>query len=83
MPKRKGTEIENQDAHQSHQSAKRRKKKKPKDIDDRELDSSLEVNHVFRRLDAHSLNDHVTQRTARFEPKLTTFELEDRRIPGV
>ena len=83
MSKRKGDENENQDAHHSHKSAKRRRNKKPKDIDDRDLDSSLEVNHVFSRLDAHSLSDHVAQRIARFEPKLTAFELEDRHIPGV
>ena len=83
MSKRKEVENEQQDAYHSQKSAKRRKNKKPKDIDDHDLDTRLGVNHVFNRLNPHSLSDRITQRTTRFESKLTTAELEKKRIPGV
>lgn len=58
------------------------KKKVPKDINDDDLDEKLGLNLAIGRMDGQLLVDHVAQRTKRFEPELSTVEMEDRYLPG-
>jgi protein CMS1 len=62
--------------------AKKQRTKKPKDINDDDLDANLEINHGIGRMDGQLLVDYVAQRTKRFEPNLSTVELEDQYLPG-
>lgn len=59
------------------------KKKVPKDINDDDLDEKLGLNLAIGRMDGQLLVDHVAQRTKRFEPDLSTVEMEDRYLPGM
>lgn len=66
---------------QSKRAAKRNKSKKPKDVDDAALDLTLGINHAIAHMDPQLTADHVAQRTKRFQPDLSTVELEDTYIP--
>ncbi|TID17108.1 replication regulator protein [Venturia nashicola] len=58
------------------------KKQVPKDVDDDALDERLGLNLAIGRMDRQLLVDHVAQRTKRFEPELSTVEMEDRYLPA-
>ena len=62
--------------------SKRRKLKNPQDIEDRDLDGLLCINHAIGRMDRRLLVDHLAQRTSRFEPDLSMVELQDLTLPS-
>ncbi|KAF1809878.1 hypothetical protein P152DRAFT_476015 [Eremomyces bilateralis CBS 781.70] len=62
--------------------SKRRKSRKPKDIQDDEIDQEQKVNKGISRMDSVLLADLIVQRTKRFEPELSSVELEDKHIPS-
>ncbi|QDS68069.1 hypothetical protein FKW77_009884 [Venturia effusa] len=72
------------DEHDSKKAKKKKKtfkKKAPKDINDDELDEKLGLNLAIGRMDGQLLVDHVAHRTKRFEPELSTVEMQDRYLP--
>lgn len=66
---------------ESKRAAKRKKTKKPKDVDDDALDVELGVNHAIAHMDSRLMADHMAQRTKRFQPDMSTVEIEDSYVP--
>lgn len=78
-----GGKRKREDDSKQSKRAKRRKNKKPKNIDDQDLNEELGLNLGIARMDSQLLADYMAQRTKRFEPDLSTVELEDRYVPGM
>ncbi|EKG11589.1 hypothetical protein MPH_11082 [Macrophomina phaseolina MS6] len=76
-----GGKRKREDDSKQSKRAKRRKNKKPKNIDDQDLNEELGLNLGIARMDSQLLADYMAQRTKRFEPDLSTVELEDRYVP--
>lgn len=64
-------------------SKKLKRTKRPKDINEDDLDVELGINRAFSQMDGQMLADYMAQRTKRFEPNLSTVELEDLYLPGI
>lgn len=61
---------------------KSRRNKKPNDIRDDDLDEELGLNLALGRMEAQILVDYVARRTKKFEPDLSTMELDELYLPG-
>ena len=65
----------------SKRASKRKKSKGANSADD-EIDEENQINRAISKMDGRLMADYIARQTKRFEPNLSTVELEDRRIPG-
>lgn len=71
-----------EDDSKPEKAKKRRKSKKPADVDDAALDTELGVNHALAGMDSQLMADHLARRTKKFNPDLTSVELDEIHIPS-
>jgi len=72
-----------EDDSKPEKAKKRRKSKKPADVDDAALDTDLGVNHALAGMDSRLMADHLARRTKKFNPDLTSVELDEIHISGL
>jgi protein CMS1 len=73
--KRKRTDAE------TRKAKKNRRNKKPNDIHEDELDEELGVNLAIAQMDGNLMVNYVARRTKKFEPNLSTVELDELYLP--
>jgi len=61
---------------------KSRRNKKPNDIRDDDLDEELGLNLALGRMEGQILVDYIARRTKKYEPDLSTIELDELYLPG-
>ena len=66
----------------STKSSNRKKKARRRITDEGIFDEELGVNTAIGQMDSQLLIDHVAQRTKKFEPRMSSVEMEDRYIPA-
>lgn len=72
-----------EDDSKPEKAKKHRKSKKPADVDDAALDTELGVNHALAGMDSQLMADHLARRTKKFNPDLTSVELDEIYISGL
>jgi protein CMS1 len=67
---------------EARKAKKNRRNKKPSDIHEDDLDEELGVNLAIGKMDGNLLVNYVARRTKKFEPNMSTVELDDLYLPG-
>ena len=67
----------------SRRAIKRKRKVKSKEAESQDLDTQTGVNQAIGHMDASLLADYTAQSTRRFEPELSSIELEDLYVSGI
>ena len=62
---------------------KKRRNKKPNDIHEDELDEELGLNLAIAKMDGNLMVNYIARRTKKFEPDLSTVELDELYLPGM
>ena len=74
---------ETEQAVSNKRALKRKRKAKSIATTEQETDAQNDINEAIGRMDSSLLADHIIRSIRRFEPDLTTLELEDQyHVPG-
>jgi protein CMS1 len=68
---------------EKRKAKKNRRNKKPNDIHEDDLDEELGVNLAIGKMDGNLIVNYTARRTKKFEPDMSTVELDDLYLPGL
>lgn len=76
-----GGKKRKRDDAEARKAKKNRRNKKPNDIHEDELDQELGVNLAVSQMDGNLMVNYIARRTKKFEPDLSTVELDELYLP--